>query len=115
MLYEEVAEPYSPTHQLVFISDLKKRIFQLVERHFSNTLYSLCVLYLMDSYKNACKKLDFNLTYSQELAKILEWAAYKYNVENYNKKVKKSRSQNGRTGFLCHINQKLGQTHSLLE
>ena len=48
------------------------------------------MLYLIDSYKKVCKKLDFNLTYSQELAKILEWVAYKYSVEDYNKKVKKT-------------------------
>jgi len=41
----------------------------------------------MDSYKKACKNFDLNLLNSQEFAKILEWASYKYNVEGYNKEV----------------------------
>ena len=89
MLYEDVAEPYSPPHQLVFIFWFRKRISQSVDRHFSDALNSRCVLYLMDSYKKACKNLDFNLLNSQAFAKISEQAAYKYNVENYNKEVYK--------------------------
>ena len=36
-----------------------------------------------------CTLLDFSLSNSQAFAKILEWAAYKYNVEDYNTEAEK--------------------------
>ena len=38
----------------------------------------------MDSYKKACKCLGSNLSNSQTFATILQWAAFRYNVEEYN-------------------------------
>ena len=40
--------------------------------------------------KKACKKLGFNLINLREVAKMLEWTAYKYSVEDYNKKCKQT-------------------------
>jgi len=53
MLYE-VPEPYSPPHQLVFISGANKRLGSTIEQYLSHALHSHCVLHLTENYKNSC-------------------------------------------------------------
>ena len=72
MLYE-VPEPYSPPHQLVFISGANKRLGSTIEQYLSHALHSHCVLHLIKNYKNNYKKnLSLNLHTSEELTKMLQ-------------------------------------------
>jgi len=52
MLYK-VPKPYTPPHQLEFMSDANKGLGSTIERYFPDSLCSLCVLHLMENYKNS--------------------------------------------------------------
>ena len=100
-MLHEVPEPNAPPHQLVFMSDSDKRLGSTIERYFLDALYSWYMLHLMENYKNGCKQnLGLNLHTSQELTKMLQWAAYKYSVEDYNAQVEEI---NKRSVYAYHL------------
>ena len=81
MLYE-VPNSYAPPYQLLFKSDADKGLTNTREQNFSDALHSYCMPHLWEITRINVKRIGLNLKTSKELTKMLEWAAYKYNIHD---------------------------------